>query len=73
MPARWGAKMQTITTLRFLPLQTKPLRSKTAILPKGEKLHNLHLIERVIAKALREGMGAGRNYHDIFKDAKRPG
>ena len=38
---------------------------------EGEKLHNLHLIERVIAKALQEGMGAGRNYHDIFKDAKR--
>ena len=38
---------------------------------EGENLHNLHLVERVIAKALTDGMNAGKDYHDIFKDAKR--
>lgn len=52
-------------------LANKAVEIKDRDFTEGEKLHNLHLIERVIAKALQEGMGAGRNYHDIFKDAKR--
>lgn len=35
---------------------------------EGEKLYNLHLVERV--KALTNGMNAGKDYHDIFRDAK---
>lgn len=54
-------------------LANKSVEIKDRDFTEGEKLHNLHLIERVIAKALREGMGAGRDYHDIFKDAKRRG
>lgn len=38
---------------------------------EGEKLHSLQLVERIIAKAIREGMEAGKNYHDIFRDAKK--
>ena len=36
-----------------------------------ERLHNLQLVERVIGKALKEGMDIGFDYHDIFKEAKR--
>lgn len=38
---------------------------------EGENLHNLHLVERVIAKVLTDDMNAEKDYHDIFKDAKR--
>lgn len=38
---------------------------------EGENLHNLHLVERVIAKALTDGMNVGKDYHEVFRDAKR--
>lgn len=38
---------------------------------EGEKLHSLQLVERIIAKALREGIEAGEDYHDIFRTAKK--
>lgn len=38
---------------------------------EGENLHNLHLVERVIAKALTDGMNTGRDYHSVYQDAKR--
>ena len=38
---------------------------------EGEKLHSLQLVERIIAKAIREGMEAGEDYHDIFRTAKK--
>lgn len=37
----------------------------------SERLHMLHLIERVIATALSEGMRAEKEYHHVFIDAKR--
>ena len=37
---------------------------------ESSQLHMLHLIERVIATALSEGMRSGKEYHEIFADAK---
>lgn len=37
----------------------------------SDRLHMLHLIERVIATALSEGMRAEKEYHYVFIDARR--
>ena len=52
-------------------LANRAVEIKDRNFTEGEKLYNLHLVERVIAKALTDGMNAGKDYHDIFKDAKR--
>lgn len=36
-----------------------------------EKLHRLHIVERVISTALASGMRAGKEYHAIYRDAKQ--
>ena len=51
-------------------LANKAVEIKDRNFTEVEKLHNLHLVERIIAKVLREGMDSGRDYHDIFRDAK---
>ncbi len=52
-------------------LANRAVEIKDRDFTEGEKLHNLHLVERVIARALTDGMNAGKDYHDIFKEAKR--
>ena len=51
-------------------LANRAAKVKDRDFTEGENLHDLRLIERVIAKALTDGMNADKDYHDIFKDAK---